>query len=40
MVWLELPSGFHRPEQPEEILFSGQEIGSDAAAGMPPDEDG
>jgi hypothetical protein len=40
VLWLELPAGFHRPEQPEEILFSGQEIGSEAAAGMPPDEDG
>jgi hypothetical protein len=35
VLWLELPAGFHRQEQPEDHLN-----GSLQAEGMPPDEDG
>jgi hypothetical protein len=40
VLWIELPAGFHRQEQPDALIFSGQEIGSEAAAGIAPDEDG
>jgi hypothetical protein len=40
VVWVELPAGFHRPWPEEGFIFSGQEIGSEAAAGIAPEEDG